>query len=84
MFDLHSNPVSRNGTSADNDQITDCGIVEHLIDVGTARVSNRLKDDCVVQTKTIESNIKKEPRAGSAEKDLSVLPLAVVSPKVAP
>jgi len=76
-------PVTWNGTSADNDNVTDSGVVEDLVDVSSTRVADSLKNDSVVEGDTVESNIEEEPRTSSSEKDLSVLPLAVVAPEVA-
>lgn len=78
----NGDPVTRNGASADNDDVTDSSVVEDLVDVVSTRVANSGKNDSVVERDTVESNIEKEPRTSSSEKNLSILPLAVVAPEV--
>ena len=77
-------PVTRDSTSANEDQVTDGDVVEDLVDAVALGVTNRLQDSCVIETDTVESNVKEEPRASRTEQDLSVLPLAIVLAEVAP
>jgi hypothetical protein len=79
-----SNPVARDGTSANQDQVADGDVVQDFVDAITLGITDGLQNCCVVETDTVESNVKEEPRAGSTEQDLSVLPLAVVVDEVAP
>ena len=80
----YSDPVTWNSTGANNDHVSNSSTVEDLVDVSTTRVANCGKDNGVVERDTIVSDIKEEPRTSSSEKDLSVLPLTVVSPEVGP
>ena len=98
-----SDPIARNCSSTDKDQITHSSIVEDFVHAVTFRVANGTKDDGVVEAKAIESDlgqsarplidrnfcgrnthIEEEPRACRAKKDLSMLPLPVVTDEVAP
>lgn len=79
-----SNPVTGDGTSANQDQVTDRNVVEDLVDRVALGVTNRLQDGCVVETDTIEGNVEEEPGTSSTKQDLAVLPLAVVVDEVAP
>ena len=76
------NPVTWNGTSTDDDDVTDSRPVEDLVNVVSTGVTDSLKDDSVVEGDTVEGNIEEEPRTSSSEKNLSILPLAVVAPEV--
>lgn len=77
-------PVTWDGTSADQDDVTNGNVVEELVGVDTLAVTDSLKDGRVVETDTVESNIEQEPRGGGTEEDLSVLPLADVPEEVRP
>lgn len=57
----HGHPVARNGSGADNDQVAYCGVAEDAIHIGSLGVANCLKDDGVVEAKTVESDIEEEP-----------------------
>lgn len=72
-------PVTWDSTCANNDQIADSGIAENVIHGSTLRITNGTENDRVVETKTVEGDIQKEPRSCSSEKDLSMSPLAVVT-----
>lgn len=52
-----SEPVSRNGTSANQDTVTGSEIVQLVVDVGTSTISDSLKNGRRVQTKTIKGNL---------------------------
>ena len=54
-------PVARDGTRTDNDQVADCSVVENLVHVGTFGVSDSLQNDGVIQAKTIKGHIQEEP-----------------------
>lgn len=57
------NPVSRDGTSEDNDDVTNSSVVQVLVDVADVlgRVANDVQDGTVVQRETIKGDIKAEP-----------------------
>lgn len=57
------NPVSGNGTSKDNNDVTDGSVVEVLVDVGgiLGRVANDLENGTVVQGETVKGHIEAEP-----------------------
>lgn len=57
------NPVSGNGTSKDDDDVTHGSVVEVLVDVGgiLGRVANDLENGTVVQRETIKGHIEGEP-----------------------
>ena len=57
------NPITRNGTCKYNDDVSNSGIVQKLINVVgiLGRITNNLENSTVVQRKTIERNIKTEP-----------------------
>lgn len=57
----HGNPVTRNGTRADENQVADSGVVEDVVYIRAARPTNRRQDDGVVETEAIESNVQEEP-----------------------
>jgi len=77
-------PVTRNSTSAHKDNVADSGVPEQPVDVGAGREANLLENDGSVQTKTVESNVKQEPRTSGANEGLGVLPLAVVTEEICP
>ena len=52
-------PVSGDGTGADDDQVTNSSVAEDMVDVGAAGVSDSGKNDGVVQAETVEGNIAK-------------------------
>jgi hypothetical protein len=56
-----SNPVTGDGTSADNDQVTDSGVVVDLVHVLATGVTDGLEDNSVVERDTVEGNIEEEP-----------------------
>lgn len=80
----NSDPVTGDGTSADDDQVTDSGVVVSLVHVGTTTVADSRENDRVVERDTIESDIEEEPGASGTKENLAVLPLAVVTPEVGP
>lgn len=57
------NPVSRDGTSEDNDNVTNGGVVQVLVDGGgvLGRVANDAQNGAVVEGETIKGYIKAEP-----------------------
>lgn len=57
VYGCNCDPVSWNGTGADDDQVTDSGVAENVVHVGAAGVSNSCENDRVVQAETVESNI---------------------------
>ncbi|KAH9822789.1 dnaJ homolog-like protein subfamily C member 21 [Teratosphaeria destructans] len=75
-------PVPGDGAGADQDDVADGGAVEHLVDVGAARVADGGQDGGVVEGDAVEGHVEHEPRARGAEQDAAVLPLAVVGPEV--
>jgi hypothetical protein len=80
------NPVAWNSTCEDNDDISNGGVVEVLIDIVCilCRVSNDFEDSSVVQRETVESNIETEPRTSGSKEQRGILPLAVVLEEVSP
>lgn len=56
-----SDPVTRDGTSTDDDQVTDSVVVVDLVHVLTTGVTDSGKDDRVVERDTVESDIEEEP-----------------------
>lgn len=79
-------PVARDGTSQDDDDVADSGVVEKLVDVldvaRRGRVADSLKNGTVVQGQTVESDIKTEPRTSGSEKEEEVLALAIVAAEI--
>jgi hypothetical protein len=59
----YSGPVSWNGTGADDDEVTDGGVFELLVDwiFGGTGETDGLQDNGVVETKTIEGYIEQKP-----------------------
>lgn len=57
----NSDPVTGDGTSADDDQVTDSSVVVGLVHIGTTSVTDGSKNDRVVERDTVESNIEEEP-----------------------
>jgi hypothetical protein len=55
VYGSNGDPVPRDSACTDQDEIADCRIVEDLVDVLAASISNGSEDDRVVQTKTVES-----------------------------
>lgn len=57
------NPVSRNSTSEHNNDVTNSGVVQVLVDVVgiLGRVTNDLENGTVVQRKTIKGHVESEP-----------------------
>ncbi len=53
----NSDPVTGNGTGANNDQIADSTAVEDLENVVTLGESDSRQDDGIVQTKTIKGDL---------------------------
>lgn len=77
-------PVTGNGTKKGDDDVTD-SVVEHGgVSIATTGETNVVKNDRVVKTKTVPSDIKSEPRISSTEKDLSVAPVTKVSAEIGP
>ena len=54
-------PVTRDGTGADDDQVTDSVVVVDLVHVLTTGVTNSGENDRVVERDTVESNVEEEP-----------------------
>lgn len=79
-------PVTGDGTGADEDEVTNGGVEEVLVHVlGVARaVANLGQNNRVVETETVEGNIQEEPGTGRTEKNLAILPLGVVGEEVLP
>lgn len=57
------NPVARDSTSKDNDDVADSGVVQELVDVVgiLGGVTDDLEDSTVVQAEAIKGHIKTEP-----------------------
>lgn len=79
------NPVARDGTGHDDDEISDGCVVQIFVDVLVVarRVSNSLQNGGIVQGQTIVSNIEEEPRESSTSEQHAVLGLGVVAHEVA-
>lgn len=77
-------PVTWNGTSANQDDVTNSNVVEELVGVGALAVADSLEDGRVVETNTVESNVEQEPGGSSSEEDLAVLPSTDVAAEVSP
>jgi len=82
-----SDPVARNQTSSGQDEVTDADVNQVVINGletfgAWVTETDSCKDDRRVKTETIVCNIESEPRVSTAEEDLEVLPLAVVSLEV--
>lgn len=56
----HRNPVTRDGTGAYEDDVSNGGSVEDIVHVVTTCVSDSTKDDRVIEAKAIVSNVYKE------------------------
>jgi len=54
-------PVSRDGTSADDDQVTDGVVVQDLVDAASTGVVDGSQNDGGVKRQSVESNIEEEP-----------------------
>ena len=50
-------PVTGNGTGADDDDVTDSGVVEKLVDIGSGGVSDGRENDGVVERQTVEGDL---------------------------
>lgn len=59
-------PVTRNGTSTDQDQVAGSDVEQSFVGVGAFAIANGLKNSGVVETDTVERNIEEEPGTGSA------------------
>jgi hypothetical protein len=53
----NSDPVTGDGTGADDDQVANSRVAEDFINVVALGVTNGLKNDGVVETKAIEGDI---------------------------
>lgn len=80
----HGNPVSRNSTRTNQDKVAYSVVVQFVVDIVLGRVTNLCEDNRIIETETIESDIQKEPRACSSEKNLPKSPLPVVPAEVGP
>lgn len=80
----NGDPVTRDSAGADDDEVTDSGVVEDFVDGVAGGVADGGQDDRVVERDTVESDVEEEPGTGGTEEDLAVLPLAVVAAEVAP
>lgn len=61
---IHSgcgDPVARNGACADEDEIADGDVVEDAVNAVAFGISDSLQDRCVVETDTIEGDVKEKP-----------------------
>ena len=78
-------PVAGDGTSEDDDQVTDGGVVQELVGgVGTAGgVTDGSQDGGVVERETVVGDIEEAPREGGTGEELGVLGHAVVADEVA-
>lgn len=76
-------PVTGDGTEENDDDLTDGGVPAGgpVVTLDTGKVDGR-QDERVVQTDTVEGNIKSEPGHGGTEKNLEVLPLGEVGAEV--
>lgn len=54
-------PITRNSTGTNQDQVTDSIIAELLVDLGTLGVSDSLQNNGVVEAQTIKGHIKEQP-----------------------
>jgi hypothetical protein len=54
----YSQPVSGNGACADQDTVTSSNIVEPVVDRRTATVADSLKNGSLVETKSVECNLR--------------------------
>lgn len=77
-------PITRNGTSTDQDQISNGVVVQLVVNIGGRRVANLREDDRVIETETIECDVQQEPRTCRSEKDLSKAPLSVMAAEIGP
>ena len=80
----NSDPVTGDGTSTDDDDVTNGSAVENLVHVGATAVANSGENDRAVETETVVGNVEEEPRTSGTEKDFAVLPGAVVGHEVGP
>lgn len=79
-----SNPVTRNRAGANQDQVTNRGISENMVDIAATSITDGGKNGGVVKTETVECDVKEEPGTSSAEENLAMPPLRVVSPEIGP
>src|SRR5690242_2192040 len=75
-------PVTRNGTSTDEDAVTSSQVVELVVDGRTTTIANSLENSGRVQTETVEGDIEQEPRHGGSEENLAISELAVEAEEV--
>ena len=54
-------PVTWNGTGANEDEVTNGGSVEDFIHITAARIADSTENDGVVETKTVVGDIEEEP-----------------------
>lgn len=78
----NSQPVSGNGTGADEDAVSSGQVVELVVDSSATSVANGLEDSAGVQSETVEGDIEQEPRHGSSEEDLAVPEFAVEAEEI--
>lgn len=57
----HGDPVPGDGTGADDDQVTNGGVVKDLVHVVALGVANGRQDDGVVETETVKGDVEEEP-----------------------
>lgn len=57
----HGHPVTWNSSSTNQNQITNGCISENVVDIWTSSIANGCQNGSIVQTKTIESDVKEEP-----------------------
>lgn len=84
IHQCHCDPVPRNRAGADDDQITDSGVVEDLVHRVSFGEADGGQDDGIVQAKPIKRHVQGEPRARCSQQNLAMLPLAVVAEEVSP
>ncbi|EEQ40781.1 conserved hypothetical protein [Clavispora lusitaniae ATCC 42720] len=75
-------PVTRQRTGTNQNQVTNSSVVQTLVDVLGRGVTDSLQDNSSVQTQTVVGNIQKEPGTSSTNQNLTVLPLAKVTNEV--
>lgn len=79
-----SDPVARNGTSADQNDVSNSNVIEEIVGILLSRITNGLKDCGVVEAHTVEGDIEEEPGTCRSKKDFAVLPLTDVRKEVGP
>ncbi|KAH3662001.1 hypothetical protein OGAPHI_006182 [Ogataea philodendri] len=78
----NSEPVTWNGTSANQNQVTSSLVVKGMVNVLGRCESDGGKNRCSVKTETVVGNIQHEPGACSTNQNLHVSPLTEVDEEV--